>query len=120
MKEVNGTKVQKGNVKAGDGGAKFREQWPELDAENWEWMKEHKIDPITGNPQQDPAANCGPKVGISMPGGGSGSQAVVGAVVEGGREGTSWVARNKLLLIGSAIFLYVLVARLVGEGSGKS
>ena len=108
----------KGNVKAGDGGAKFREQWTELDAENWKWIKEAKIDPVTGNAQQEAgAASCAPVPGLTRP---SGSQPVVGAVVEGGREGTSWMAQNKLLIIGAVIFTYVLVARLLGEGTGGS
>jgi ubiquitin-conjugating enzyme E2 J2 len=115
----------KGNVKAGDGGAKFREEWPEADKENWKWMKDNRIDPATGNVQHDiggsSGPNCGPVGGLRRP---SGSQAVVGAVVEGGRavgeEGRSWVARNKLLVAGAVIFTYVLIARLLGDGSGSS
>lgn len=37
-----------GNIKAGDGGAKFKSEWPELDDENWKWMKDNRIDPATG------------------------------------------------------------------------
>lgn len=37
-----------GNVKAGDGGAKFKSEWAELDEENWKFMKEKRIDPKTG------------------------------------------------------------------------
>lgn len=37
-----------GNVKAGDGGEKFRKEWPELDRENWKWLEEKKIEPTTG------------------------------------------------------------------------
>lgn len=117
MKEISGVRVQKGNVKAGDGGAKFREQWPEVDAENWEWIKEHKMDPLTGNYLQEAGSSCAPVTGLRRP---SGSQPVVGAVVEGGREGTSWLARNRLIIVGAVIFTYVLVARLVGEGTGGS
>lgn len=118
----NGKGVQKGNVKAGDGGAKFRAEWAELDKENWQWMKDNKIDPMTGAQILEPGSmsnNCGPAIGgLRRP---SGSQAVVGAVVEGGRvvgeEGRSWIRRNKLLVIGSVIFTYVLIARLLGEGT---
>lgn len=113
--------TQRGNIKAGDGGAKFRAEWPELDQENWAWMKENKIDPTTGNPIPEPGAtnnNCAPAVGLSRP---SGSQAVVGAVVEGGRAagdaGQSWLRRNKLLVAGAVIFTYVLIARILGEGT---
>ncbi len=121
----DGKTVQKGNVKAGDGGAKFRAEWPELDKENWKWMKENRIDPVTGNQMPDPNASsstCGVGMnGLRRP---SGSQAVVGAVVEGGRavgqEGTSWIRRNKLLLAGGVIFTYVLIARLLGDGTVSS
>lgn len=118
----NGKAGQKGNVKAGDGGTKFRAEWAELDKENWQWMKENKIDPMTGAQIAEPdssSSNCGPAIGgLRRP---SGSQAVVGAVVEGGRavgeEGRSWIRRNKLLVIGSVIFTYVLIARLLGDGT---
>jgi ubiquitin-conjugating enzyme E2 J2 len=123
----DGKSTQKGNIKAGDGGAKFRAEWPELDKENWKWMKDNNIDPMTGNllPGTVPSGpngsnSCGPGTigGLRRP---SGSQAVVGAVVEGGRavgeEGRGWIRRNKLLVAGTAIFMYVLVARLLGEGT---
>lgn len=110
-------------MKAGDGGAKFRAEWPELDKENWKWMKENRIDTATGNAIQEPggnAGNCAPGMGLRRP---SGSQAVVGAVVEGGRavgeEGRGWIRRNKLLVAGIAIFTYVLIARLLGDGSSS-
>lgn len=108
--------IQRGNVKAGDGGQKFRLEWPELDQENWAWMKENDIDIATGKSLrkegEDGSRDCS---GITMrrPGG---SQAVVGAVVEGGREGGGFVRRNKWWCIGAAIFTYVLVARLLGDG----
>ncbi|KAG9229492.1 ubiquitin-conjugating enzyme [Amylocarpus encephaloides] len=125
FKGEGSTVSQKGNIKAGDGGVKFRTEWPELEAENWKWMKENRIDAATGNVTPDPDAppsnSCGPVTGLRRP---SGSQAIAGAVVEGGRavgeEGRSWVARHKLLVAGSVIFTYVLIARLLGEGSGLS
>jgi len=115
--------AQKGNIKAGDGGAKFRAEWPELDKENWKWMKDNKIDPLTGNPIIEPgsqsAANvCAPGMALRRP---SGSQAIAGAVVQGGRavgqEGQGWLRRNKLLVAGGIIFTYVLIARLLGDGT---
>jgi len=118
----DGKTVQKGNIKAGDGGAKFRAEWPELDKENWKWMKENRVDGVTGNVIQEPGSslpgNCSPGMALRRP---SGSQAVVGAVVEGGRavgeEGRGWLRRNKLLVAGAVIFTYVLIARLLGEGT---
>lgn len=119
------TQANKGNVKAGDGGAKFRAEWPELDKENWKWMKDNNIDPMTGNLIPGTVAsgsNCGGTIGgLTRP---NGSQPVVGAVVEGGRavgeEGRSWVRRNKLLILGGVVFTYVLIARLLGDGSAGS
>jgi len=50
-----------GAIKAGDGGAKFRKEWPEIDKENWEYLKERRIDPITGNVTHDSAqGSCTP------------------------------------------------------------
>lgn len=108
----------KGNVKAGDGGAKFRAEWPELDAENWEWMKKNKIDPATGySTEAGNTGSCGPALGIA---GSSGhqAQAVVDAVVQQRDAGRGWLYHHKLLVLGSAIFIYVLIARLLhGDGS---
>lgn len=111
--------LQRGNVKAGDGGAKFRAEWPDLDRENWAWIRENRIDPATGI-AADPAAAaspaCAPGMALRRP---SGSQPIAGAVVEGGRAvgGGGWLRRNKLLISGAVIFTYVLIARLLGEGS---
>ncbi|KAJ6439720.1 Major facilitator superfamily transporter [Purpureocillium lavendulum] len=83
--------AQKGNVKAGDGGAKFRAEWPEVDAENWEWIKKSS----SGNQ----------------------AQAVVVAVVQQRDAGRGWIYRNKLLVAGGLVFIYVLISRLLhGEG----
>lgn len=110
---------QKGNIKAGDGGAKFRAEWPELDKENLAWMKENGIDPATGNSALQGNKACSPAAGLTRP---SGSQPVVGAVVEGGRVaggvGQSWIRRNKLLVAGAVIFTYVLIARILGGEDG--
>jgi ubiquitin-conjugating enzyme E2 J2 len=38
-------------------------------------------------------------------------------VMEGGREGRGWLSRNKYWVAGAVIFTYVLIARLLGEGS---
>lgn len=110
----------KGNVKAGDGGLKFRTEWPELNTKNWEWMQEEKIDLATGNrttPLKEGANNCGPQLGIgAAAGSGHQGRAVVNAVVQQRDAGTGWLHRNKLLVAGGAIFFYVLIARLLGNG----
>lgn len=117
---------QKGNgaIKAGDGGAKFRAQWPELDKENWKWMEENRINPATGERMPEPGSQiCSPQAAAlgRRP---SGSGATIGAVVEGGQAarnaGQSWMRRNKLLVVGAVIFTYVLIARILGEGGTTS
>ncbi|CAI4211707.1 unnamed protein product [Parascedosporium putredinis] len=50
----------KGNVKAGDGGAKFRAEWSEVDKENGEWMKKNNVDQSTGRVVPQPGASCAP------------------------------------------------------------
>lgn len=118
----NGTHLKnpanKGNVKAGDGGAKFRAEWPEVDVENWEWMKTNKVDAATGNRLDgENGSSCGPQLGIAGTSGHQ-AQAVVDAVVQQRDAGRSWLSRNKLLVFGSAVFIYVLIARLLsGDGS---
>ena len=104
--------AQKGNVKAGDGGAKFRAEWPDVDKENWEWMTKHKIDTATGN--KIGGTSCGPQLGIP---GGSGhqTQAVVDAVVQQRDAGTGWLSQNRLLLVGGVVFVYMLIARILSE-----
>ncbi|KAI1076911.1 ubiquitin-conjugating enzyme [Whalleya microplaca] len=108
--------AQKGNVKAGDGGAKFRSEWPEVDKENWRWMTEDNIDLSTG---VRIGASCGSQLGIAGGSGGQ-TQAVVDALVQRRDAGRGWLGQNKLLLFGGLIFVYVLIARLLGEGEGTS
>ncbi|SPO05543.1 probable ubiquitin-conjugating enzyme [Cephalotrichum gorgonifer] len=111
----------KGNVKAGDGGAKFRAEWAEVDAENWAWMKENDIDVTTGRKAVPAApqggnASCGPQL-VLPSGSGHQTQAVVEAVVNRrDAAGSSWAGRNRLLVFGGVVFLYVLLARLFGSG----
>ncbi|KAI1810532.1 ubiquitin-conjugating enzyme [Poronia punctata] len=102
--------AQKGNVKAGDGGAKFRSEWPEVDKENWRWMTEKNINTATGEPIR---ASCGPALGAT--GSGGQAQTVVDAVVQQRDAGTGWLGRNRMLLAAGVIFVYVLIARLLGD-----
>jgi ubiquitin-conjugating enzyme E2 J2 len=110
-----------GNVKAGDGGQKFRKEWAEVDEENWKWMKENRIDPKTGGVVPDPNAtatsSCAPGAdALRRRVGGSANDAGQ-AVVEGAQQaadlGGSWVARHKMLTGFIALMAYVIVARLV-------
>ncbi|THX53593.1 ubiquitin-protein ligase [Aureobasidium pullulans] len=111
-----------GAIRAGDGGVKFKEEWPELDEENWKWMEEHKIDPQTGKAVvvPPPAANtaCSPETNAlrKRP---VGSHPGLGAVVEGGHvardAGQSWLRRNRMYVALGLIFGYVVLARALGE-----
>ena len=111
-----------GAVKAGDGGVKFRAEWPDLDQENVVWMKENRIDPATGDWIPDPDAPitsaCSSEV-AALRRGPSGS-GVVGAVVGGGnaakQAGQGWVRRHKFMVGALVVIGYVLLARLMGDG----
>ncbi|KAI9766453.1 MAG: Ubiquitin-conjugating enzyme E2 6 [Geoglossum simile] len=115
-----------GAIKAGDGGAKFRAEWPDLDEENWKWMKENRIDPITGEPVPEtsshPSSACSPEAAAlrRRPTSGTGP---LGAVVEGGQVardvGQSWVSRHKMMVGALMIFGYVLLARVFGDGASS-
>ncbi|RDA90914.1 hypothetical protein CP533_4442, partial [Ophiocordyceps camponoti-saundersi (nom. inval.)] len=109
--------AQKGNVKAGDGGAKFRAEWPEIDAENNEWMKKTKVDLATGvRLDGDSGSSCGPQLNMGVTSSNQ-TQAVVDAVVQQRDAGRGWIYRNKLLFAGGVLFVYVLIARIVrGDG----
>ena len=107
-----------GGIKAGDGGKRFKEHWPEVDEENWKWMEENKIDPKTGRSLVQPRS-CSPEATalrrrVGTTGG-------LGAVVEGGREvgavGQGFVRRNAWYIVLGGLFCYVLVMRLVGQQS---
>ncbi|KAF2687505.1 UBC-like protein [Lentithecium fluviatile CBS 122367] len=114
-----------GAIKAGDGGAKFRMEWPELDDENQKWMKEKRINPQTGLPlpAQSSAPHCSPDMAgfRKRP---TGSATAVNAVVQGGqvaREASqSWVMVNKWRILLGAIFSYIIVARILGDGAAIS
>lgn len=110
-------------IKAGDGGVGFRAEWPELDEENWKWMKENRIDTTSGLqlPESESASSaCSPEAATfrRRP---VGSNTGLGAVVEGGQAarevGQSWIERNKFLIVGALLFSYVLFARAFGDNS---
>lgn len=110
----------KGNVKAGDGGAKFKKEWPELDEENWKLVKERRIDPQTGRFVPDPnATSCAPGTdALRRRASGSGT---LGAVVEGGQNariaGQGWLGQHKLLVGLGLVVLYVVIARILGDST---
>ena len=109
-----------GAVKAGDGGVKFRAEWPELDEENWSWMKKHRVDPATGNllpTEENGGVACSKEVAALARGPhGSG----LGSVVGGGHAlqdaGNGWLGRHKAFVFGVVVVAFVLLNRVFGEG----
>jgi len=113
-----------GNVKAGDGGAKFKLQWPELDDENWKHLKEKRIDPKTGMVVPHPAS-------ASSSSSASGADALRlgtdGAAAADGADGEvkhqvggGWFGRNKWSIAIGVVLLYAIVARLLSEGHSNA
>ena len=107
---VNASTKGIGAIKSGDGGVKFKAEWPELDEENRKWMTENNIDFRTGKPP----ASCNPEASAlkKRP---SVSGAGLGEVQAARNAGQSWLRRNKWMLGGMLVFGYVLLARLLGD-----
>jgi ubiquitin-conjugating enzyme E2 J2 len=110
-----------GAIKAGDGGAKFRLEWPEVDEENLKWMTEKRIDLATGlpKPAQSSQPNCSPDaVGLSRR---PASSATIVQDAQIAREaGQSWLSRNKWKVVFGALLAYIFAARVLGEGGAAS
>ena len=113
-----------GNIKAGDGGVKFRSEWPESDEENWAWLKDNRIDPVSGKILPDPEGQplqCSPetaalrrRLGPSVQGATSvlkGEQRIIG-------DGQGFLSRNKYY-IGIAVILSWLMASRISGNSMK-
>lgn len=111
------------NIKAGDGGLKFRTEWPELDQENWKWMKDNNIDPATGQilPKSKPkGTQCSPET-IALRKRPTTSASGLGAVVEGGQAvqaGESWIRRHKIWVCVAVLFGYAFLTRLINDVQG--
>lgn len=116
-----GSRTGIGAVKAGDGGAKFRSEWPELDEENWKWIKRLRVDPATGVilREANNSASCSPEA-AALRRRATGSGSGLGAVVEGGQvardASQTWLGRNKYMIGALVLFSYIVIARLLGEG----
>ncbi|KAF3926139.1 hypothetical protein ABW21_db0201215 [Orbilia brochopaga] len=95
-----------GKIGFGDGGARFRADWPEVDEQNWQWMKDSKINPQNG------------RVMVAMPSGSSkkeapeadGKPVAERVVVE--RASQSWFSRNKLMIATAVIVAWVAIGRV--------
>jgi ubiquitin-conjugating enzyme E2 J2 len=110
-----------GAIKAGDCGAKFRLEWPEVDEENIEWMTEKRIDLATGlpKPTQSSQPNCSPDV-VGLRRRPASSATVVQDAQIAREAGQSWLSRNKWKVVMGAIMAYIFVARVLGEGGAAS
>jgi ubiquitin-conjugating enzyme E2 J2 len=110
-----------GAIKAGDGGQRFRKEWPEVDKLNWDYMKERRIDPVTGNvvPAQGSCTPAADALRRRTIGGSSGAGAVVEGAQVAREAGQSWLGRNKLYLGLAAFVMYIMLARVFGETSNS-
>ncbi|KAI5307379.1 Yip1 member 7 [Ascosphaera pollenicola] len=116
-----------GNVKAGDGGLKFRSEWPEHDKQNWKWMEDNHIDAATGLavPTSDAPApsSCSPE-GSALRKRLSTSTSGLNAVVDRGQAardaGESWFKRNRLWIGLAVIFGYAILVRIYDVSEGLS
>jgi len=106
-----------GAVKAGDGGLKFRTEWPEVDEANWKWMKEQRINPQNG--QIIKPNSCAPgadalRVAATL-------NSRQGVVVEGAQNarnaGQGWLGRNRYIIFGVLLVAYVVVSRMMQDAS---
>jgi len=113
---VSGVNIGKGNgaIKAGDGGKKFRDEWKEVDEENWKWMEKNKVDPTNGrmiviNPSSTATE------GQSTVGSTVGGTTLAPAVPNGQVDAQGWLARHKWHVVFVGLFAYVVMARLIGD-----
>jgi ubiquitin-conjugating enzyme E2 J2 len=114
-----------GAIKAGDGGQRFRKEWPDVDKDNWEYLKQRRIDPVTGNVAPEAAqTSCTPAADALRRRTTGGATSGAGAVVEGAQvarqAGQGWLGRNKLYLGMATFFVYIMLARVLGDGDGST
>ncbi|KAF2028063.1 UBC-like protein [Setomelanomma holmii] len=107
-----------GGIKAGDGGAKFRLEWPEVDEENLKWMNEKRIDLATGlpKPAQSSQPHCSPDV-VNLRRRPGASATVVQDAQIARDAGQGWLSRNKWKIVFGSMLLYIFAARVLGEGA---
>lgn len=116
-----------GAIKAGDGGVKFRTEWPQLDEENWQYMKDRKINPATGSVVPDATSSntqqgsCGPTANAlrKRVADSSGAQAVVGGAQVARDAGQGFLGRHKFKIAVGIVFVYVLLTRLLSSNESK-
>jgi ubiquitin-conjugating enzyme E2 J2 len=119
----SGKRPGSNNIKAGDGGKKFREEWPEEDGRNWDWMEEVGVDPASGRVVAEEkegdgseASECGPEIAKLrkiLRGGANGSGVTLGQAAR--EAGESWLGRWKWYLL-TGFLAYVIASRVIFVG----
>ena len=102
-----------GAIRSGDGGKRFREEWPEVDEENWKWMEENKIDPQTGRSAIVVSANGSTDRSGAKPQGTGATAGEATRAAQAVRQG--WLSRHWGKLAIGLVFAYVIAARLLSE-----
>lgn len=102
-----------GAIKAGDGGKRFREEWPELDEQNWKWMEERRVDPQTGKSLVPVVSAEQEEKLAGKQDNGMNGRAV--AAAGNADEAQGFVRRNALYIVIGVLLAYVLVTRLLSE-----
>lgn len=109
-----------GNIKAGDGGVKFRSEWPDEDAENWKWLSDNRIDPKTAKAIPDPPGQtieCSPETAaLRKRLGGINASGKLTSSGEAVREaGQGWLRGRGWWYAAGAFMLYVVLVRIFGD-----
>ena len=100
-----------------DGGAKFHEEWPEIDEENWRWMEEERVDVKTGRSlravaQQEEEKQQG---GTMQEVNGGKARRGENDMQAAQQAGQGWWGQNWGKVALGAVFIYILAARLLSD-----
>ncbi|EPS43263.1 hypothetical protein H072_2769 [Dactylellina haptotyla CBS 200.50] len=96
-----------GKIGFGDGGARFRTDWPEIDRKNWQWMRDNKI-----NPQNGRVMTVAPLASSKPEGSSTDTSQTAQLVVVADRASQSWLSRNKLMVATAIIVAWVAMGRI--------
>lgn len=117
------SKFSFGALKSGDGGKLFRDQWPELDEENWKWMEEQRVDTATGKPTAQRSTHVVTDTASQQASSTSGQHtdnlqtpsAQAQARPAAALPAQGLLARYKWYIVASALVAYVLFNRIMGQ-----
>ncbi|KAK6497417.1 Ubiquitin-conjugating enzyme E2 6 [Arthrobotrys musiformis] len=96
-----------GKIGFGDGGARFRTDWPEVDRDNWQWMRDHKI-----NPQNGRVLSASTPLPAKSEGSEIQEKQVAGRLEVVERASQSWLSRNKIMIATAIIVAWVAIGRV--------